>query len=83
MYAIIVLVIIQLSDNFQLSIFDCGGSTLAKDSLITFSLWPIITYEYYSLFVYLYSSEVGNNDFCAFTFLSNQLLEQTMHVFIV
>ena len=31
----------------------------------------------------MYSSEVGNNDFCAFPFLSNQLLDQTMHVLIV
>ena len=60
MHAVIVLVIIQLLDHKS---FDCAGLIPTKDSLNTFLLWPIITYEYYSLFLYLYGSEVGNKDF--------------------
>ena len=57
--------------NFQS--FDCAGSIPAK-ALIIFSLWPIIIHKYYLLFLYLYSSEVDNNDFCAFSFLFNQTI---------
>ena len=75
-HAVIVLVIIQLSDHksFWLRRFD----TRQRLTHHFFNM-ANIAYEYYSLFLYLYSYEVRNNDFCAFPFLSNQ----TMHVLIV
>ena len=78
--AVIVLVIIQLSDHksFWLRRFDSRQRLTHH-----FFIMADITYEYYSLFLYLYSSEVRNNDFHEFPLSNQTMIKLCMSWFIV